>query len=255
MKRLLIAALALLAAAACTTTDQNPNLDPEGAAQINVQLGARYLQAGDLRLAKEKLEKAEKQDPKNPEVYWVKASLSERMNEPEDADRNYQKAIKLAPKRSEIINTYAVFLCGRGQVERAVQMFDKVVADQLYPTPYAAAANAGVCLRDNKRGADAQRYFERALALRANFVDAVVGLADLHITQGTPDAASKLVQNFLLGGGKDADVLMVGVRATAAQRDCAAAQNYARLLRRDFPNSAQAAAVPQMLGNCSGTTN
>jgi type IV pilus assembly protein PilF len=251
MRRALLV-LPLLALAACVTVnDGERKADPKEAAKANVQLGVEYLRQGELARAKEKLERAEKQDPKNPDVYWAKASLFEAMNQPKDADHSYQKAMSLAPQKAELMNTYAVFLCKQGDVDRALPMFEKVIADKLYPTPFAAAANAGTCLRGDKRNADAQRFFERAIAMRPNFVDAVVGLADLQLSEGNPAGAAKTVNNFVLTGNKSADVMLVAVRASVAQKDCPAAANYARLLRRDFPNSAQAATVPQQMGTCT----
>lgn len=249
---MLVLALPLLVLGACVTVNEGERTaDPKEAAKANVELGVAYLRQGELSRAKEKLERAEKQDPKNSDVYWAKASLFEAMNQPKEADHSYQKAMSLAPQKSELLNTYAVFLCRQGEVDRALPMFEKVIADKLYPTPYAAAANAGTCLRGDKRNADAQRFFERAIALRPNFVDAVVGLADLQLSDGNLVGAAKTVNNYVLTGNKSPDVLLVAVRTSVAQRDCPAAANYARLLRRDFPNSAQAGALTQQLGACN----
>jgi type IV pilus assembly protein PilF len=256
MSRAILAALPLALLAACvTTTDRERSVDNKGASEDNVELGIRYMQQGNLQTAKEKLDRAAKQDPKSPKVYWATAALNEAMNLPKEADRNYQKALDLDPANSNIVNTYAVFLCRQGEVDRAVKMFDKVIADKLYPTPYAAAANAGVCLRGDKRNADAERYFERALALGPTFADAVVGLADLQISQGKPEAARKTVEGYMASGSKSPDVLVVAVRATVVQHDCTTAQLYARILRREFPNSAQAGALPQVLSVCASASN
>jgi type IV pilus assembly protein PilF len=251
MKRALMLLLPLCALAACVTHTGGREVDEIAAATDNVQLGMIYMQNDNLPLAKEKLERAAKQDPKNANVFWAMAALNERMEQPKEADLNYQKAIELQPANSNIANTYGVFLCKQGQVDRAVPMFDKVIADKLYQTPYAAAANAGMCLRDAKRNADALRYFERALALGPGFADAAIGLGDLQIEQGNPDAARRVVDAFLGNGSKSPDVLVVGVRAAVALKDCSFTQVYARLLRRDFPNAPQTAALPQLLGSCA----
>lgn len=251
MSRALLA-LPLLLLAACVTHDGGREIDNKEAAKANVQLGIAYMQQGNLLVAKEKLDRAARQDPKSVDVHWATASLYERMDMPKEADRSYQKAMDLSPGNSQIVNTYAVFLCQQGEVDRAVPLFDKVIADKLYQTPYAAAANAGMCLRDDKRLADARLYFERALQLRPGFVDAVVGLGDLQINQGDAAGAQRTVDKYLSSGGRSADVLVVGVRAAVAQRDCNTTQSFVRLLRRDFPNAPQTAALPQLLGSCTG---
>ncbi len=137
----------------------------------------------------------------------------------------------------------------QGKVDRALPLFDKVIADKLYQTPYAAAANAGMCLRDDKRNADAQRYFERALALGPAFVDAVGRpRRPADRAQGNPDAAR---QPWILPRATAASPPTCCWWACAPRwrrSDCAAAQNYARLLRRDFPNAPQTAAAAAAAG-------
>jgi type IV pilus assembly protein PilF len=245
----LLAALAGLALAACVSIGPDGRkISAKDASHANMQLGVAYLQKGNLPLAKEKLERAEKQDPKNFEVEWAMATLSERLNAPADAERHYQAAMRLAPGNSSVANSYAVFLCASSQVDKALPLFDTVIRDRLYPTPWAAATNAALCLRSDKRGGDAVPYLERALALRPDFIAAVVELADLQISLSKPELARVTVDHFLAIGRKSADVLLVGVRTALAQGDRSAADNYARLLRRDFPNSQQATALPQLLG-------
>jgi type IV pilus assembly protein PilF len=256
VSRVLLLAVPLALLAACVTTTVGEGaVDNKAASQANVELGVAYMREGKLQVAKEKLDRAKKQNPKSPDVYWAMASLHEAMNQPKQAESNYKKALELSPGNSQIENTYAVFLCRQGEVDRALPIFEKVIADKLYPTPYAAATNAGVCLRGQKRDADAERYFERAVAMGPSFVDAVVSLADLQLDQGKPEAARATAENFIRGGNKSAQVLLVAVRATVAQHDCNAAELYARLLRRDFQNSAQVNSLPQQLGVCAGALN
>ncbi len=251
MRCALLAALPLWVLAACVTTnsgDRDVNL--KEAAAYNIELGAEYMRQGNLQIAKDKLDKAEKQDPKNARVYWTQALLFEELKQPAEAERSYQKARNLLPGASELENTYASFLCKKGDVEHALPMYDKVIADKLYPQPYVAATNAAVCLRGAQRNADAQRYLERALALGPGYASAVVELADLQIVAGDAEAARKTVEKFLTAGNKSADVYVVGVRANVVLHDCTTAQLYARLLRREWPSSPQAATLPRALSIC-----
>lgn len=241
-----IAAALLLAS--CTTSSSNGRaVDNKEAARANTQLGVAYLRQGNMNQAKEKLEKAEKQDPRSHEVQYALALFSERMNQPADADRHYQAALKLAPNNGEVTNAYAVFLCRSNKIDAAQRLFDEVVRNQLYATPWVAATNAAVCLRADKRNADAVPWLERAIALRPDYYPAVVELGDLHIANNEPQKARSAVDSFLSIGRKSAEVLLVGVRAAMAQGDRAAADIYARLLRRDFPNTQAAGALPQLL--------
>jgi|JI10StandDraft_1071094.scaffolds.fasta_scaffold05516_8 type IV pilus assembly protein PilF len=239
--------IVLLAGCVNTGSSSGRQVDGKEAARANTQLGVAYLRQGNLNQAKEKLEKAEKQDPKSHEVQYALALFSERMNEPANADRHYQTALKLAPNNGEVTNAYAVFLCRQNRIDAAQRLFEDVVRNQLYSTPWVAATNAGVCLRADKRNADAVPWLERALAQRPDYSPAVVELGDLHIANGEPQKARVVVDRFLSIGRKSPDVLVVGVRAAMAAGDRAAADIYARLLRRDFPNDQAAQALPQLL--------
>ncbi|MEO6079985.1 MAG: type IV pilus biogenesis/stability protein PilW [Steroidobacteraceae bacterium] len=243
---LLLAAMSVLLLAGCATQNEGKT-DPKKAADLNVKLGVHYIQQGQLQLAKEKLERAEKQDPGNFEVHWALAQLSEKLAKPEEAERHYQIAMRLAPENSALINTYAVFLCTTQKVDKALPLLDGVISDRLYPTPWAAATNAALCLRSDKRNADAAPYLERALNMRNDYEPAVIQMADLQLDLGKSAVSRQVVDRYLALPRKSADVLVVGVRAALAQGDRAAAENYGRLLRRDFPSSSQAQALPQLL--------
>ena len=239
-------AIALLSGCVATHSNGRP-IDQKEAARANMQLGVAYLRQGNVAQAKEKLEKAEKQDPRSHEVQYALALFSERMSQPADADRHYQSALKLAPNNAEVSNAYAVFLCRSGKVDPAQRLFEDVVKNPLYGTPWVAATDAAVCLRSDKRNADAVPWLERAIAQRPDYYPAVVELADLYIAGNEPQKARVVVDKFLSIGRKSADVLLVGVRASMAQGDRAAADVYARLLRRDFPNTPAAGALQQLL--------
>ena len=240
--------ITVLLVAGCVTSRSNGRaVDQKEAARANTQLGVAYLRQGNLAQAKEKLEKAEKQDPKSHEVQYALALFSERMNQPGDADRHYQTALKLSSNNAEISNAYAVFLCRTSKIDQALRLFDEVTRNPLYNAPWVAATNAAVCLRSDKRNADAVPWLERAIAQRPDYYPAVVELGDLHIENREPQKARAAVDRYLSIGRKSGDVLLVGVRAAMAQGDRAAADVYARQMRRDFPNTPATNALPQLL--------
>jgi type IV pilus assembly protein PilF len=249
MTRKVFGAWLLVFAALTGCVSVNPKVGVSGkdAARANVQLGVAYMQQGNLLLAKEKLERAEKQDPRNLELHTAMALLSERLGKNDDAARHYQAALRLDPQSAVLANTYAVFQCKAGKVDEAVELFDRAANDGLYNTPWVALTNGALCLRSNKRGADAVSRLDRALALRPDYVSAVVELGDLHIELGHADQAKAVVDRYVLLGRKSPEVLLVGVRAALANGDKNAADDYARRLRRDHPNSAQARSLAQLL--------
>jgi type IV pilus assembly protein PilF len=244
-------AAALLFAGCASTTDRK--VDSKEAARLNTEAGAEYLRRGRLRDAKEKLDKAVQQDAKYYKAQWVMGLLLEQLDRPAEADAFYKTAMRLQPDDPDIANTYAVYLCKSGKVDEALPLFETLIRNKLYREPWAAATNAAQCLRSDKRNADALGFLERALTMRPDYVEAVIQKADVQLTVGRPTQSRQTVDNYLsLGKTKEMDphrpdVLLIGVRAALADGQRPAADNYGRLLMRDFPSSPQAAAAVQLL--------
>jgi type IV pilus assembly protein PilF len=245
----LLAASAWLAAACVTDNGGRPPTSEKDAAQANMQLGVAYMQQGNLALAKEKLERAAKQNPRNPELQTSLAFLYERLGRPRDAEARYREAMRLAPGSASVNNNYGVFLCRGGKPDDAIKRFETAARDPLYATPWAALTNAAVCLRSVKRGDEAARYLRQSIQLRPNYDEAVVELADLQLQGSDSLAARQTVDRFLSMGRATPAVLLIGVRSALAQGDRAAVEAYSRRLRRDFPDSAQTRMLPQLLGD------
>ena len=98
MKFLLSGAVAAVLVAACGNSPIEPEKSRgDNAAAINVQLGYAYLQQGNLALAKEKFERAEKQNPRDANVHNALALLYERLGKPKEVEAHYRAALHLAP--------------------------------------------------------------------------------------------------------------------------------------------------------------
>ena len=218
------------------------------AAKANVQLGVAYMQQGQLALAKDKLERAAKQDPRGAEVHTALAYLNERLDRPAEAEGQYRLALKLSPGNSEVANNFAVFLCRTGNVEDALKQFESATRDRLYTTPWAAFTNAGVCLRSVGRGGEAIPLLQQAISIRPNYTPAVYELADLQLELGSPGVAGQVVDRYLALGLIAPDVLLLGVRAAMAREERQAALALATRLKREFPKSAELRQVSTLLG-------
>jgi len=244
LARAALGAVLALALAACVTQSVNgPVGSTSEAAVYNVQLGAAYLEQGNLPLAKEKLDRALKENPNDPNVHSVLALLYERLRDPKRADAEFRTALRLAPRDPEIANNYAGYLCRTGRVDEGVRRLLEAARDPLYRTPEVAYTNAGVCLRGAHRDAEAERYLRQALDTKPNFAEAAFQLGDLEFALGRVADARKRVDSYLGSYSATADLLLLGVRASRALGDRLAAERYARRLRVDFPDSAQTRAL------------
>ena len=245
--RLLMGFAAACVLAGCVNSDgtvQRKREDPvDKAAKANVQLGTAYLQQGNYPVAKEKLERALKQNPKDPDVHTSLGLLYDNTGDPKLADKHFREALHLAPERPDISNNYGIYLCKNGRVDEGVERFSAVAANKFYRTPEVALANAGVCLRDAKRLEDARTKFAEAVRAKPNYSEATVQLANLHIERGQLADARKVVDTYLGAFRPNAEVLFAAVTVARASKDRVTEDRYSRRLRLDFPDSAQARAL------------
>jgi type IV pilus assembly protein PilF len=223
----------------------------DNAAVYNTELGVAFMRRGDLALAQSRLDLALKENPDDPDVHSARALLFDRLGDSEQADREFREALRLAPKRPDLQNNYAVYLCSHGRVDEGVQTFIAAARNPLYTTPEVAYDNAGVCLRSVHRDVAAGQMFRDALAIRPTFAQALWEIADLDFSQGRLAQARQEIEAFLASNQETPDLLLLAVKVTRAQGDRLDAELYARRLQLDFPDSDQARELAD-LGNNPG---
>ncbi len=234
---------ALLVLGALAAAQYSP-LDNIKASEANLNLGIAYYRADNLTLAKDKLERAREQNPKNVQVHGTLALLYARLGDEARADTEFTTALRLAPSDPELLNNYAVYLCGHGKTDAGVQRFSQAAANPLYKTPWVAWTNAGVCLRSAKRDNEAAVQLDKALKAQPGYAEVVYQYADLDLARQQPALAFRRVEDWLATNPKaTADLLYTGWRAARELGDQLSALKLARRLQMDFPNSPQTLAV------------
>lgn len=245
-----LVAAALLGGCVHSRPTVNSNLTPndphlaqaqalKDAAADNVQLGLAYIQQGNLPRAKEKLDRALKQDPGNPNTYAVYGLFYERIGDQKKADEDFHTAMRVAPDDPGQVNTYAGYLCRQGRVDEGVTKFVQVARNALYRTPEMAYTNMGVCLRSAQRDDEAAIAFRRALAVKADDDEAVFQLGDLDLAHGRALEARERLDRYMMNYPPSPDLLLLGVRASRTLGDAAGEQKYTKILRSDYPGSPQ----------------
>lgn len=153
------------------------------AAKINAQLSMSYSSRGDYLRAKQKILLAMEEGPSLPEVWYGMAYYQEKTGDRAEAEKNYQKAIALDPKRGESHNNYGTYLCKQGQYRAAVKEFALAVKDINYMNTAGAYENAGLCALKIPDKTLARNNFERAIMIDPNLTTAAILLAQLNRTK------------------------------------------------------------------------
>ena len=240
--RALVVAAAVLSLCAPVAGAQQKQSDREKAAAINAELAITYMKQDNLRAAREKADKALEQHSRSPEVQMAAGFVYDRLGEDKKAGGHFEQAVKLGGKDNpDVLNNAAVFQCRKGSKKRGEELFLQAAASPLYRMPEVAFTNAGHCARADGRPKDAERYFRQALARNPNMPDPLLSLADIQHEAGNDMQARAFVQRYHEAAPATAQSVWLGYRIERGAGDSAAAEEYARRLRMEFPTSVEAA--------------
>jgi type IV pilus assembly protein PilF len=241
--RTVTVAMLTLGLSACVSTGLAPGRTGAQAAAVNVQLAIEYMKIGKLAAARESIERALQQDSDDANVQLTAGLVYERLNETSKAEHAYSIAARLGKQDPNIQNNYAGFLCRTGKAVAGEKLFNEVARNPLYQTPEVALVNAGVCVGSSGDVVDAERYFNRALAIRPNMPEAQLQLGNIAFDRGDAAEARDVVQRYLSVNPPTPEVLWLGFRACRKLGDSGAAAGYAHRVQSEFPDSDQARAL------------
>ncbi len=235
----------LLGVSGCVTSSSRPEppeTSKEDAARYNLELGISYLRQNNLQVAREKLEKAIREEPDMARAHAVLGIVFERLEDPKGAEREYRRAVDLDSSDPDSLNLLAIFTCSsKAEPQEALKLFDKAIA---VPLSVKAAnrlmlyTNAGTCAKA-VNPALAENYLRAALSLDPRFPDALFQMADVSLERGNALQARGFLERFLAQGKATPAALWLGVRIEESLSDTKAARRYGDQLRKDFPESAE----------------
>ena len=242
MKVRSVALLLLTLLSACASDSDLPKgVNPKDAARINLQLGADYARKNDFDMAIEKLKRSIKQDPGVAQAHSTIAFVYSAKGMSELADEEYRKAISLDSTDATLRNNFGVFLCAHGKTDEALRNFVQAATSKTYATPEVAWTNAGVCARRRPDLDAAERHFREALQANPKFADALAQMASLAYEKKDYLRCRAFMQRYLATGQATPEVLWIAALNERQLGDIDTARDYESRIKREFPESEQAA--------------
>lgn len=224
---------------ACTTSGPTYK-DAEEAAQQNALLGSKLLQDGKLAQARDKLEKALKQDKKNALAHLTYGQLQHVVENPKSARIHFNKAIELEPEQASHRNSYGVFLCQVKDYAAAEKQFGEAATNKFYETPEYSWDNAGVCMLDSNQLDKAEGYLRKALQINPKFANPYLHMAELLYKRDRLTVAEAYYDRFRHYGDDTPSSLLLGIQINRDTGKTAEAEQYATKLLNNFPASSEA---------------
>ncbi|EXI68281.1 MAG TPA: type IV pilus biogenesis/stability protein PilW [Candidatus Accumulibacter phosphatis] len=214
--------------------------DPRTRAKLHTELGAMYLQAGNLTVALEELSIAILIDPDYATAYSMRGLAAYRIRELQLADQDFRRALSLDGKDPEINNNYGWFLCQVGREKEALGHIQAAMRNPLYKTPEKAYLNAGSCYAKIGDLATAEGYVQQSLRILPGNPQALLELANINYRKGDLELARQELGDLLRHNEPNAEALWLGVRIERALGNRSAEARYISQLRRKFPLSPEA---------------
>lgn len=242
MKVRLAAVLLMALLAGCASDGDLPKgVNPRDAARINLQLGADYARKNEFDMAIEKLKRSIKQDSSVAQAHSTIAYVYSAKGMNELADEEYREAISLDPSDGSLRNNFGVFLCAHGKTDEALRNFVRAATSKNYATPEVAWTNAGVCARRKPDIDAAERHFREALQANPKFSDALAQMASLAYEKKDYLRCRGFMQRYLAAGSVTPENLWIAALNERQLGDVDAARDYESRIKREFPESEQAA--------------
>lgn len=217
--------------------------DPRKRAEIRTELAANYYRDGKLAVAREEALRAVQVDPRYAPAHALLGLIYMDIGEQRDAETSFERALRLEPDNSEILNNYGWFLCRSGRERESLAYFERAAGNRLYPTPGLAMRNAGLCLLNVKDLDGAERALRRSLEYDASDPITKFELARLYLRRNQPDRAEFYYGLLDPGSRGSAPGLWLGLRIARANADLRRERDYANRLRERYPESPETSAL------------
>lgn len=180
----------------------------DGGFDLLLETGRAHLTAGEYSEAVVALESAVEQKPEHSTAYFLLGQAYNQTGKLSQAVDAFDKVLELDPESAAAYHNLGVTYLQLGDVGLATDAFEAALeldpddADTRYQLGAAyltlALADSGpTAAPDPELLAQATEEFEKALALRENMPEALIGLGNIHLQQGDPSSAIPLLQQAI----------------------------------------------------------
>ncbi|MEX0942182.1 MAG: type IV pilus biogenesis/stability protein PilW [Pseudomonadales bacterium] len=234
-----VIAILMLMLAGCVSETSQSNRAESKAKQVQslVDLGVGYLRNGEYARAKENLTRALEINPNSPLAHNTLALVFQLEQEYEAAEDHFKIAIKTDPKFTRARNNYGAFLFERGRYRDAIVQLEQASEDRFYAGRSTVFENLGVAHTRLGNSAEAERAFERSVALNPEQPRALLELGLIRLEQQRFVESRELYRRHARVAPQSARGLFLCVRVSRVFKDNNEEASCALALKNVFPGS------------------
>jgi type IV pilus assembly protein PilF len=224
----------------CVSDSSSKNVTNEEKAITYLDMGIRYMDMGELKFAKENLEKALDIDSNNPDIHNAAAAMYEKIQEPDNARQHYEISLRLDIENPQSQNNYGRFLCETGSHQEGLAHLTTALKMPLNNRRWFALTNAGRCLLKQGEKIPAEGYFREALQLQPDYSPALLEMLKMSYNDGKYLSARAFMQRYQGVSQTNSEFLWYAMQIEYALDHKVLADQYKAALLNDFPSSEEA---------------
>lgn len=240
-KRILV--LAALGIASFGSVDAQENTSKEqidNRIMSRLKLAAEYYSRNQIGAALRELMSAQDISNDSAPLQSMLGVVNMDLHRYEEAERAFQKALRIERDNPDIHNNYGWFLCVSGNHAKGQEWLSRAWNNPLYGTPEKALYNAGRCARMANDGPRALEYFGKALQISPKSTAIMYELANMQFEQGNYANVLQVVDQIHSVDAPSPQSLWLALRTENRLGHALEVESYGSQLRRKFPDSAEA---------------
>lgn len=206
-------------------------------AKIHIDLGMAYFEAGRYGVALDEGRVSIAYDKTYAPGYQLLGMVYSALEQPGEARKNFEEAMRLAPGDPDIANAYGWFLCSQNQEQEGIARLQQAARNPYYPTPTRAWTNLGLCYLHLKNDEQAEQNFLRAIEARSDNAQAVFNLALLAYRRAAYVRTRELLTTLHKQIKPTAETIWLALRAEHQLGNRIEEGRYGAQLKKDFPAS------------------
>lgn len=237
----------LLAGCATTISDEPEPWDPSRRAQAHVDLGMDYMRRGQFDVARKELDLAISIDSRSDSAYHGKGLLMAQTGHTEDAKRLLKKAVNINPENYGAANDYGIYLCENAEVSTGISVLKPLLDHPENELVTNTRLGLGICYFQRAELDLATDYLRLVLRDQPSLPQALLPMAEIAYRQANFLSARAFVERYVSNGAMSERILIVGANTELRLNDREKAAQYARELRRLYPQSPSLAGYRPLL--------
>ena len=226
-----------------TASDES---DASKRARLRMELASGYFGRGQMTTALDQVKLALQADPTLSEAYNLRGLIYANLGDEKLAEDSFRRALQLNPRDADTMQNFGYFLCQKKRYPEATAMFDQALAVPQYRDQSRTLLTKGVCEAFAGQLAESEATLVRAYQLDPLNPSTSVNLAGVLYRRGDYERARFYIRrvnsNPQFAGSQ---TLWLAARIEQRLGNRSGAQELGDQLRRNFPDSREAASFSQ----------